>query len=86
MAEMTGTVACIRVLDDAGFTQLVDSEGGKEIFILWFGPPEVSAFERIMHSMWISMLRKAHANGLSVTVIHPDGQALITSLQLGELQ
>jgi len=86
MPIMTGTVSCIRVFDDAGFTQLVDSAGDEEIFILWFAPPEISAFERIMHSTWVSLLREAMVNGLPVSVVHPDGNARITSLQLGTLQ
>jgi hypothetical protein len=32
--------------------------GQKEAFALWYFPPEVSAFERIMHSMWVSLLRQ----------------------------
>jgi len=86
MAQMTGTVTCLQILDDAGFTQIIDAAGEKEAFILWFGPPEISAFERIMHSMWISLLREALVNSLPVTVIHPDGNARITAVQLGDLQ
>jgi hypothetical protein len=86
MAQMTGTVSCIRVFDDAGFIQLVDSSGEAEVFILWFAPPEISAFERIMHSIWVSLLREALAGGQPVTVIHPDGNARVTTVQLGDLQ
>jgi hypothetical protein len=87
MAIMTGNVTCVRVIDDGGFTQLVDAAGEKETFILWFPPAtpsEVSAFERIMHSMWISLLREAHVNGLPVTIIHPDNDAIVSQVQLGE--
>jgi hypothetical protein len=86
MAMMTGSVTCVRVFDDAGFTQLVDAAGEKEVFILWFAPPEISAFERIMHSIWVSLLREALVSGLPVTVIHPDGNARVSTVQLGELQ
>lgn len=86
MATMTGTVSCVRVIDDAGFTQLVDAAGEEEVFILWLAPPEISAFERIMHSTWVSLLREAMASGLPVTVVHPEGNARITALQLGDLQ
>ena len=52
MAEMTGTVTCVRVFDDGGFTQITDgATGERETFTLWFLPREVSAFERILHSM-----------------------------------
>ena len=86
MALMTGNVTCVSVVDDAGFTQLVDTAGETETFILWFAPPEVSAFERIMHSMWVSLLREALVNGLRVTVAHPDGNARITNVQLGDIR
>jgi hypothetical protein len=86
MAIMTGTVTCIRVFDDAGFTQLVDAAGQTETFILWFAPPEISAFERIMHTTWVSLLREALVNGLPVTVIHPDGNGRLSTVQLGEIQ
>jgi hypothetical protein len=86
MAQMTGTVTCVRVFDDAGFTQLIDTAGEKETFILWFAPPEISAFERVMHSMWVSLLREALVNGLPVTVVHPDGNARVTTVQLGDMQ
>jgi hypothetical protein len=88
MAFMTGNVTCVRLIDDAGFTQLVDATGEKETFILWFPPftsPEISAFERIMQSMWISLLREAHVNGLPVTVVHPEGGAIVTAVQLGDM-
>jgi hypothetical protein len=86
MAIMTGNVTCVRVFDDAGFTQLVDAAGERETFILWLAPPEVSAFERIMHSMWVSLLREALVNGLPVMVVHPDGNARVNTVQLGEMQ
>lgn len=86
MALMTGSVTCVQVFDDAGFTQLVDVEGERETFILWFAPPEISAFERIMHTTWVSLLREALVSGLPVTVAHPDGNARITSLRLGDMQ
>ncbi|MEV0177072.1 hypothetical protein AB0I00_38965 [Streptomyces sp. NPDC050803] len=86
MAAMTGNVTCLRVFDDAGFVQLSGAGGVKETFILWFAPPEISAFERIMHTMWISLLRDALVSGLPVTVLHPDGNARLTTVQLGEFQ
>jgi hypothetical protein len=87
MATMTGTVSCVQLFDDGGFTQIVDpTTQEKEVFILWFAPPEVSAFERILHSMWVSLLREALVNGLTVTITHADAQAQIENVQLGVSQ
>lgn len=89
MAQITGTVQCIRVSEGAGFTSIQDAATGEtEAFILWFAPgsgipDEVTAFTRILHSQWISLLREAHTHGQSVTVFHPEGSAEVTAIQLG---
>ena len=93
MAEITGTVNCLQVANDSAFTTIRDSTtGDTETFILWFAPgtgsgipQELTSFTRILHSTWVSQLRVAHANNLSVTIIHPDESAEITSIRLGTL-
>ncbi|MCZ6662652.1 MAG: hypothetical protein O6951_06985 [Actinobacteria bacterium] len=85
MALFTGTVECVSVNEGAGFTTLEDSTGDTETFILWFGttiPPQVTSFTRVMHSMWLSLLREAQTNGLSVTVSHPTGSAEVTNVRV----
>lgn len=86
MPQMTGTVDCVSVSDLAGFTMIEDAAGDKEAFILWFGttiPPQLTSFTRIFHSMWISLLREAHSNNLTVRISHPNNSAEVTNVQLG---
>jgi hypothetical protein len=92
MAEATGTVRCLSISEDAAFTTIDETSGGSETFILWFAPgtgggipPTLTAFTRVLHSMWVSQLREAHGNNLTVTIIHPDGSAEITTVRLGTL-
>lgn len=86
MATFIGNVTCVNIADGSGFTTIEDSSGTKETFILFFGtsiPPNVTSFTRILHSMWLSMLRDAMSHGLTVRVVHPTGSAAISSVQLG---
>lgn len=91
MAQIIGTVRCIHVADDLAFTTIDPAAGLSETLILWFAPgtgggipDDLTAYTRIMHSMWVSLLREAHANDLNVTVLHPDGSAEVTAVRLGE--
>lgn len=92
MAQITGTVRCLQVTDDFAFTMIDPAAGLSEIFILWWFPgtgggipQDITAYSRIMHSMWVSLLREAHANGLNVTILHPDASAVVTTVRLGVL-
>lgn len=89
MADKTGTVKCLQVADDFAFTTI---EGGTAsvTFILWFfpgtgggSPADINAFTRVMHSMWISLLREARAGNLTVRVVSPSGSAAVSLVQLG---
>ena len=84
-----GTVSCLQVAEFSAFTTIQDAGGVKETFILWFNPGaqipgELNAFTRVLHSMWVSLLREARAGGLPVTISHPTGSAEIIGVQLGE--
>lgn len=90
MPEMTGTVRCLRIADAFAFTTIENTPMDRETFILWWFPgtsggipQELNSFTRIMHSMWVSLLREAHANNLTVTVVHPSGSAEVTAVQSG---
>lgn len=86
MPEMTGTVKCLQLQESAAFTTIEDGAGHKETFILWFGdiiPRDLTSFTRVVHSMWVSVLREAHSRGRTVTVMHPSSSAEITGLRLG---
>ena len=61
--------------------------GDTETFILWFLPgtsipSSLTSFTRIMHSMWLSLLREARENDLTVTLVHPTNSAEVTALGL----
>ena len=90
MPQMTGTVNCLRVADDSGFTQIRDAAGNTETFILWFLPGTsggiprtLNSFTRVLHSMWVSLLREAHAGGLTVRITHPTNSSEVLNVQLG---
>jgi len=90
MAQTTGTVGCMRLSDTAGFMNIVNpATGRRETFILWFLPgpggipDELNSFTRILHSMWVSLVREAISNNLSVTVHHDDNSSVVRELQLG---
>jgi hypothetical protein len=82
----TGTVTCVQVGDDFGFTTLQVTPTTKETFILWTATStEPPVHTRIVQSDWIALLREAMAAGLKVVVSHADGSAIATAVQLGEL-
>jgi predicted N-acyltransferase len=86
MATSTGTVTCVQVGDDFGFTTLQVTPTTKETFILWTGTTtEPPVRTRIVQSDWIALLRQALADNLTVVVNHQDGSAIATAVQLGEL-
>ena len=90
MPNVTGTVDCLSISEVAGFVTIEETTGDKETFILWFSPgggsgipPQLNAFTRVLHSMWVSQLREAHSNGLTVTISHPTNSAEVTTVRLG---
>jgi hypothetical protein len=91
--EMTGTVRCLRIADAFAFTAIENpATGESETFILWWFPgtgggipQELTSFTRVMHSMWVSLLREARSNNLNVTIVHPTDSAEVTAVQSGEL-
>lgn len=89
MADKTGTVKCLQIADDFAFTT-IEGGGSSETFILWFSPgtgggipADINAFTRVMHSMWVSLLREARAGNLTVRVVSPSGSAAASLVQLG---
>jgi hypothetical protein len=83
MATVTGVVDCIRVLNDECLIKVIENETDEiETFIVWVSPTDPSAFTRIMHSMWLSLLRDSLDSGRSVTVVTARHGALITQVEL----
>lgn len=86
MATLSGTVECVQVADDSGFTRIRDtSTNTTETLILWFLPGQVTEFTRVLQSMWVSLLRESMSSGVPVTVIHPDDSANVGSVALGQV-
>jgi hypothetical protein len=91
MAETVGRVSCMRVGDDYGVISLINNATRQsEVFVLWWFPtigigipPELTSYTRVMHSMWISLLREARTNNLNVTIVHPDLSPVVLAVQLG---
>ena len=83
---LVGTVECVQVADDSGFTRIRDtSTNTTETLILWFAPAQVTEFTRVLQSMWVSLLRESMSSGVPVTVNHPDNSAQISNLALGQV-
>ena len=82
MCTITGAVECIRIADDIGFVRIREGNGETETLLIWFSPSDPSAFTRVLHSMWVSMLRDAITSNKSVTAITSNAQIL--SLTLNE--
>jgi hypothetical protein len=79
MADTAGLVTTIEVTRNTGKV-FVQPTGltTSEIFFLWFfigtrdivTGDDVSAFDRVRHSMWIAMLQRAKDAGQQVTIRH----------------
>lgn len=82
MPQIIGNVVCVQVGDDFAFTQIRPDEGRPESLILWFAPTVASTTTRMMHSMWLSLLRVALADGLRVRVTYPRNSAFIQLVEL----
>jgi hypothetical protein len=90
VASTTGTVRCVQASEFAGFALIEDAAGERESFILWFNPgtsipSELTPFTRVLHSMWISLLREGLTNGANVTIFHSEDSAEVTNIQLGDV-
>ena len=90
MPTIRGTVDCLQISDDSGFVTIVDSTTGeRETLILWFIPGSsipaiLTSYTRVMHSMWISLLREAHTNNGTVSVITSSStSAVAVTVRLG---
>ena len=83
MATITGIVDCIRIADDVCFVKVIeDGTGDSEYFIVWVSPADPSAFTRVMHSMWLSLLRDSLDSNRNVTVITAGDGATIVDIEL----
>jgi hypothetical protein len=85
MASSIGTVKCVQIGDDFGFTTIEHADATRETFILWTGTTtEPPVRTRIVQSDWVALLRQALAENLTVVLNHATNSAIATSVQLGE--
>ncbi|WP_405827130.1 hypothetical protein [Streptomyces sp. NBC_00105] len=87
MPRIKGTVGCVQVGDDYGFTRVIEQgTGNEELFTLWWSgvatPENPAIHVRIIQSDWVSLLRQAMAAGLPVTIVYPDDSNLVFNVQL----
>jgi len=88
MPETTGTVRCVRVGDDFGFTTIAEQPSNTpELFILWWSgvttPAEPPVHQRIIQSDWVALLRQALSSNAGVTITHENNSAIVFNVQLG---
>lgn len=92
MPTIRGNVDCLQVSDDSSFVTIEDpSTGSRETLILWFNPgpgggipSTLTSYTRVMHSMWISLLRDAHTNnGLVSIITSSSSSAIALTVRLG---
>lgn len=92
MATTTGLVTRIEVFRNTGKvwvqpTGLTESE----LFLLWFflgtrdivTGEDVSAFDRVRHSMWVAMLQRAMDSGQQVTIQHEESGGFAFAVSVG---
>ena len=89
MPDLTGTVRCVRVGDEAGFTAVVEQgTNNRETFILWWDgistPANPPARTRIAQSDWVGLFRQAMASNITVTISHATNSAIVLNVQLGQ--
>lgn len=83
MAETIGRVECIQVAEDACFVGIKEEMSNVlEAFIVWFAPELPTAFTRLLHTMWLSMLREAFTTGDLVKIFHHPDSAYINNLEI----
>ena len=69
--ETVGIVEWIKVGDDFGYIAVREEESDTiEYFYVWSNTGETSAYERILQSMHLSMLRDALVHRLRVEISH----------------
>jgi hypothetical protein len=91
MASTTGLVTSIEVTRDTGKVFVQATGLPPEIFFLWFflgtrdivTGDDVSAFDRVRHSMWIAMLQRAQDAGRQVTIRHAANGSFATAVSVG---
>jgi hypothetical protein len=70
MANVTGRVVGVMVSSDYGWTRIEQEDGSIEKVIVWT-VEDYAPTQRIVHGMWLALLRDAMTNNLIVDALAP---------------
>jgi len=92
MTDTVGQCTRIEVLQHSGKVWVQPAgTTSPELFLLWFfigtrdivTNEDISAFDRVRHSMWVAMLQRAMDSGQPVTITHDDAGAFCRAVKVG---
>jgi hypothetical protein len=93
MADTVGLCTRLEVLRNSGKVW-VQPTGlpTTELFLMWMfvgardivTGDDVSAFDRVRHSMWVAMLQRAMDSGQLVTITHDDFGSFCFAVKVGQ--
>ncbi len=92
MALTTGLCTNIEVLRNTGKVWVqATGQTSSDVFLMWFfvgtrdivTGDDVSAFDRVRHSMWVSLLQRAMDSGQQVTISHDESGAFCFAVAVG---
>ena len=92
MADTVGLCTRLEVLRNTGKVWVQPTgQTTSEVFLMWFfvgtrdivTDEDVSAFDRVRHSMWVAMLQRAMDSGQLVTITHDDFGSFCFEVKVG---
>jgi len=92
MALTTGVCTSIEILRYSGKVWVqAAGETTSDLFLMWYflgsrdlvTGEDVSAFDRVRHSMWVSLLQRAMESGQPVTISHDASGAYCYTIAVG---
>ena len=83
MATLKGTVSQLEVYETFAWARIEEASSGDiEKVTVWSEAEDYSPQQRLVHGIWMSILREALVNRLTVEVYHPDDSSLVTSVHV----
>jgi len=92
VADTVGLCTRLEVFRNTGKVWVrATGQTNSEVFLMWFfvgtrdivTDDDVSAFDRVRHSMWVAMLQRAMESGELVTVTHDDFGSFCSAVMVG---
>jgi hypothetical protein len=92
MADTVGLCTRLEVFRTTGKVWVQPTgQTTSEVFLMWFfvgtrdvvTDDDVSAFDRVRHSMWVAMLQRAMDSGQLVTITHDDFGSFCFTVKVG---